>query len=613
MRKHTLIFLLLLTARLSAAREKAESWLQIRSQNFTVVTNANEKTGRRLADQFERMRTVFHLAFPRVAVDNGSPIIVLAVKDEKDFRALEPAAYLAKGQLKLGGLFLRAPDKNYVLLRIDAEGDHPYAVIYHEYTHFLLSKGAEWLPLWLNEGLAQFYENTDIHEKDVALGQPSVENLELLREKKLLPLATLFTVDTNSPYYHEENKGSIFYAESWALTHYLVIKDFQEKKQSIADYGALLTKNVDTVTAATRVFGDLQQLQSALDRYTRQGVFMHLTMPAATAVNDAAFQAEALSPVQADSVRADFLAYNDRVADARPLLDRILQEDPKNVTAHETMGYLEFRAGHIEDARKWFEKAVKLDSQSYIAHYYFAAMSMSAGAGPSDDAEVERSLRAATRLNPSFAPAFNSLATFEGSRHRNLDEAHRMAVTAVQLDPSNVAFRVTAAQLLLEMERGNDALNILRAAAKVAKSPEDKAMVESSLTQTQSYITARERETQATEADAESTTRFVQEETVDPGPPVEDLPRGPHHFVVGRLQEVHCHDPVIEMAVTAKGKTLLLHSGNYYKIVFSALGFQPKAELNPCKDLEGTTAKVEYVDSMAKPGTGYVVEIEMHK
>jgi hypothetical protein len=93
------------------------------------------------------------------------------VKDEKDFRSLEPAAYLAKGQVKLAGLFLHALDKNYVLLRVDAEGEHPYEVVYHEYTHLLLAKSADWMPLWMNEGLAEFYQNTDIREKDVALGQ----------------------------------------------------------------------------------------------------------------------------------------------------------------------------------------------------------------------------------------------------------------------------------------------------------------------------------------------------------------------------------------------------------------------------------------------------------
>ena len=168
-----LLSLPLFAAALASARDKPENWLEVGSQHFTVVTNANEKTGRRIADQFERMRSVFHVAFPHLSIDNGSPVIVLAIKDEKTFRALEPQVYLAKGQIKLGGLFLRAPDKNYVLMRVDAEGEHPYAVIYHEYTHFLLSRSVEWLPLWLNEGLAEFYENTDIHETDVALGQAS--------------------------------------------------------------------------------------------------------------------------------------------------------------------------------------------------------------------------------------------------------------------------------------------------------------------------------------------------------------------------------------------------------------------------------------------------------
>jgi hypothetical protein len=42
----------------------------------------------------------------------------------------------------------------------------------------------------------------------VLLGEPSTENILLLRQEDLLPLASLFNVDCNSPYYHEENKGS---------------------------------------------------------------------------------------------------------------------------------------------------------------------------------------------------------------------------------------------------------------------------------------------------------------------------------------------------------------------------------------------------------------------
>src|SRR5271166_1421303 len=185
MYKRLLPVLIAVLATLSLARDKEKNWIEVRSPHFVVATTSNEKQARRIADQFERMRSLFHVLFPKLQIDPSSPIIVLAVNDEKDFRALEPQEYLAKGSLRLGGLFLRAADKNYVLMRLDAEGEHPYSVIYHEYTHLLLSK-AEWMPLWLNEGLAEFYQNTDIHEKEVALGQPSRESLAVLLTNRLL-------------------------------------------------------------------------------------------------------------------------------------------------------------------------------------------------------------------------------------------------------------------------------------------------------------------------------------------------------------------------------------------------------------------------------------------
>lgn len=617
--KYIALLLPLLTPTLAPAGDKPENWLQVQSRNFTIVTNSNEKPGRRIADQFERMRSVFHAAFPHVAIDNGSPIIVLAIKDEKDFRDLEPRAYLAKGQVKLGGLFLRAPDKNYVLMRVDAEGDHPYSVIYHEYTHLLLSKSAEWLPLWMNEGLAEFYQNTNIHEKEVDLGQPSPENLALLRNNKLLPLSTLLTVDTNSPYYHEENKGSIFYAESWALTHYFYIKDSVEKTHHLADYAGLLEKKTDPITAATQAFGDLKQLQSTLERYIRQASFTYFRAPIATEIDHTTFKATPLAASQADAMRADFLACNERVADARSLLDRVLKVDPKNVSARETLGYLEFRAGHLDQARNWYAQAVKLDFQSYIAHYYFAAISMNNAANPGDNAAVESSLRAAIKLNPSFAPPFERLAAFEGMRRQNLEEAHMMALTAVSLDPANISYRMTTASVLMQMERGRDAVAVLREALRIAKTPQETAMVQNFLAQVENYATARQRQIEqisrmAEQPDARVDTNVSAGEIDLKAKAIEEpVPKGPHHFMVGTLQNVHCNTPSINLTIDAKGKTVALHSGNYYKIGFTALGFTPTGDLNPCKDLEGKSAKVEYIESSATPPTAYVVAIEIHK
>jgi Tfp pilus assembly protein PilF len=607
---------------LASARDKPETWIEVRSQHFVVATNSNEKQGRRIADQFERMRSVFHTAFPKLQMDPDAPIVVLAIKDEKDFRALEPESYLAKGSLKLGGLFLRAPDKNYVLMRLDAEGDHPYSVVYHEYTHLLLSKPAEWMPLWLNEGLAEFYQTTDIHEKEASLGKPSGESVIWLRQNKLLPLATLFAVDDKSSYYHEENKGSIFYAESWALTHMITMSDIQDRTHRLTDYAELLQRKTDPVTAAARAFGDLKVLQSALEHYVGQAAFHFVTLATTTEVEDSAFQVHALTLTQADALRADFLAYNQRTTDARAILDRVLKEDPNSVSAHETMGYLEFRQGHIEEARKWYAQAVQLDSQSYLAHYYFAAMSINGGSAGFDEAQVEKSLRTAIKLNPSFAPAYDSLAILLTTHHGNLDEAHRMGVTAVSLDPGNVGYRINVAHVLLTMGQGQNAIMVLHAAAKLAKTPQEEQTVNNFLMNAEEYVAARERFDARTQVGQAAVDHA---ESTSPGsasgnaadPPVAQSDKfvssGPHHFLVGKLKNVHCDRLQIDLTVDAGAKSRALHAENFYKIQFTTLNFAPSEDLNPCQDLEGRPAKVEYVESADKSATARVLSVELHQ
>jgi tetratricopeptide (TPR) repeat protein len=614
------------------ARDKAENWVEVRSPHFVVVTNASDKQGHRVADQFERMRSVFHAAFPKLNIDPGSPIIVLVIKDEKDFRALEPVAYLAKGSLQLGGLFLRAPDKNYVLMRLDAEGEHPYSVVYHEYTHLLVGKSAEWMPLWMNEGLAEFYQNTEIHEKDASLGEPSTENILLLRQRPLLPLTTLFTVDEKSPYYHEENKGSIFYAESWALIHYLQVKDRHDKTLHLDEYSELLIKKVDPVGAATQAFGDLKKLQAALEAYVRQGSFTYFRMATTTEVDDSAFQAKALTAAQADAVRADFLAYNDRTADARALLDHVLQEDPNNVSAQETLGFMEFHQGHLEEARERYAKAVQSDSQNFLAHYYFAAISMNDPAAAADEAQIESSLRSSIKLNPSFAPSYDRLAAFLGMRRRNLDEARLIALTAVSLDPANIQYRVNVANVLMAMGNTKSSIDVLRAAEKLARTPQESQTVDRLLTNVEAYAAAQERfavpnRLTADEMKAGAHPADVDDDDSDEdgpegaaasGPPPlvhrkEFVPSGPHRFVVGVLKDVHCEPPNLDLNVSSGAKMLALHTENYYKLQFSALGFQPTADLKPCSDLENRPAKVEYVESADKSEAPHLIAIELHK
>jgi hypothetical protein len=616
MYKRLLLSATLFASAFSAARDKAETWYEVRSQHFVVVSNSSDKQARRVAEQFERMRAVFHRLFPHDNIDPSTPIMVLAIRDQKDFRALEPAAYLTKGSLELGGLFLRGPDKNYVLMRLDAEGDHPYSVVYHEYTHLLLSK-IDRLPLWLNEGIAEFYQTTEINDKDVLLGKPSQQDLQLLRQYQLLPLPVLFKVDQTSPYYHEETKGSIFYGESWVLTHYLETKDVLEKTHRVGDYVQLIDHDVDPVTAATQAFGDLKQLQSSVEAYVRQLTFSYFKLPGVTSVDVSTFQSRELPGPQADADRADFLAYNQRTADAKALADHVLHEDPNNVLARETMGFIAAQEHNLEEAHKWYSEAVKLDSQSFLAHYYFAAISMNAGAD-ADESQIENSLRASIKLNPQFAPSYDRLAVLLAQHHKNLDEARLMALTAVQLEPENLGYRINTANVMMQLQRPDDAIRVLQNAMHLAKTPDETRMVEDFLLHASEYSEALARGDavrQIDGQDAKVTTHTIIQEEADTEQISRDqpLPKGAHRTLTGLLTGVTCLRTAMDLQVMAAGKKIPMHSNNYFNVQYSVLGFDLKKDLNPCADLDGRRAKVEYIESEVPNGPAALVAIEIHK
>src|SRR5574337_1256834 len=98
MRSRIVLQLLFLAALPLFAHAKPDSWTEIRTPHFLVLSNSSEKQARHVADQLERMRLVFQKLLPKAPTDTSMPIAVLAVKNKKDFQALEPAANLAKGQ-----------------------------------------------------------------------------------------------------------------------------------------------------------------------------------------------------------------------------------------------------------------------------------------------------------------------------------------------------------------------------------------------------------------------------------------------------------------------------------------------------------------------------------
>jgi tetratricopeptide (TPR) repeat protein len=605
-----ILILLLFTGIARSGAAASGPWLEVRSEHFRVMTDSTEQQGRRVLDQFERMRWIFQTLFPKANLDPSAPIVVLATRDRESFQSLEPEAYLAKGQMDLAGCFLRAPETNYVLLRLDGDQEHPFATVYHEYTHLEFGSMSEWIPLWLNEGLAEFFENTEINDRDVLLGRPNRDDILLLRQSRLIPLQDLFRVDVSSPYYHEEQKGSVFYAEAWALTHYIEVKDRENGTHRLTQYISLLSDHQDPVTAAQQAFGDLGQLEASLAAYIQASTYQQLVL-SSPPLNGRASQQQvrSLSTAEASIIRADLLTNVGRLKEAHALLDSVIKADPDNAGALETMGFLAFREGHPGPARDWYGKAVKLDPQNYLPRYYYALMSLQSGAG---DETAESSLREALHLKPDFAPAYNRLALFYALRHTRLDEARDLSLHAVALDPASFVYRMDASSILMSMQEFRSAETVTQSATRIA-------------TRTNQWQAARSRLAQIKQIEQASADRNMVAEMrtngeggaeivmIDKGPRrAKEVSDSPVHQAEGVISKVTCHYPfVIDFQVIGARESVLVSNSNYLALDLTAVGFTPKGEMDPCKDFEGRHARVEYAETPDKSVDGKVTAIEL--
>ncbi|MBI3484066.1 MAG: DUF1570 domain-containing protein [Acidobacteria bacterium] len=632
-----MLALLLSVAGPTAAADKPEPWVEVRSPHFRVISNAGDKRARRAAGQFERFREVLRNTLVKGRLDSSMPMLIIAVKDEKGLKALLPEYWEKKGSMHPVGVFLRSLGKDFVILRLDVEGENPYHVIYHEYTHSLMALNFETLPIWVSEGLAEFFGNATIGDKEAGTGRASYQQIMMLRQNRLLPLATLLMVDRKSPYYNEADKTSLFYAQSWALTHYMMIGDNGVRQLQLMKYISLVADGIPDLEAARRAFGDLKQLENHLDEYVRQAMY-YLPVKISGVSDEKQYTVRDVSEAEALAARGDFLLHNSRYTEARTMLDEALRLDPNQGLAHESLGFYHFRQGNREEAASHFAAAARLDSANYLAHYYYATLSPDLQDSTGTDS-VEIHLRKAIELNPEFAPAYSALAGHYAMRGNKMEDALQLAIRAAQLEPGVLVHHINTALVLLRMNRAEEAVGIAQRALKAARTEEDRARIQSFLSEAarfQEYQAQKKRYEEETAAyrkqQEEDTARYEQEQKAaeeaarqqeaaapkdsKPGksPAGVARPAPQRSSVEGKVTEVTCGPPAaIYIALTAAGKFVTLHADNYFKIEFYSINWKPPDDFQPCRDLSGLTLKVTYNAVVGKPYIGEVLQVEVKK
>ncbi|MGA2811910.1 MAG: DUF1570 domain-containing protein [Candidatus Acidiferrum sp.] len=453
--------------------------------HFTVYTPASEHEARKIADQFEQIRVLFHAAFPMLRIDPGQPVVILAVKNEKGMKEFLPEQWEQKGHMHAAGLYQQGFDKHYVLLQLDSEGNNPYHTLYHEYTHALMHLNFSNIPVWLDEGIAEYLGNASIGDKESSIGNIDPGNLYVLQQNRLLPLATLLAVDHSSPYYNESNRVSVFYAESWALTHYLVLSPEARQKQLLSHFLAAWNSTHDQIEAARQTFGDLKKFELVLYAYVRSGNFYHGIVKNSGETVDKSSAPRSISPAELEVLRGDFFVHHNRLEAGRPLLDHAAKLEPNLAFAHEALAGFYYRQQDLPAMTREAQEAMRLGDKSFIASYLEAIGLLQTGNVYGNSAESRAALEQAgalleqsAKLNPNFAPTYEALANFYATNPEKQNAAVNTMMQAVKLDPAELHYSVHLTELLLAANRQSDAKIMADRIAATAQTPFEKLMAE---------------------------------------------------------------------------------------------------------------------------------------
>ncbi len=434
-----------------------DTWVSVRSKNFLVIGNGSQKDIRQVAVRLEQFRDAVSRMLTKLNFSSPVPTTVIVFKSENSYRPF-------KINENNAGYFQPGADVNYITLTTDVRGDQdPFTIIFHEFTHLMINNTIGSAPSWFNEGLAEYYSTFSItDDQRVVLGKPIASHVLLLRQNRMLPLRTLFQVDHKSPYYNERDKQSIFYAQSWALMHYLILNKNDQRAAQMSKFLDLLKAKVPIEQAFQQAFQTtFAAMEQDLRIYVGQDRYRvlegHFERKLQT---DTEMETATISEAEAQAYLGDLMLHSNR-AEAESYLQKALALDPNLAMAHASLGMLRFRQGKAQEARASLERAVVANSQNYLIHYYYAYVlgrpaeedaQVGSGYSPETAAKIRSELKKAIALRPDFPESYNLLAFVNLVTNTELDEAIALLQRAMTVSPGRTDFNYMLGQLYMNKD-----------------------------------------------------------------------------------------------------------------------------------------------------------------
>jgi tetratricopeptide (TPR) repeat protein len=288
----------------------------------------------------------------------------------------------------------------------------------------VLENSAPGIPLWLNEGIAEFYSTFAIRGGNAVLGLPIVEHLWWLKSRGMLSIAHLFSVTTSSREYNESERQGTYYAQSWALAHYLLVDP--DRRSRMGRLMRMLAQGIPSAEAFERALEiDLLTAEQELTAHVRGGADRYLRYAPEEALEEQEAEATPLPRKEVLYHLGDLLAHRPplRPGDAERHLRAALALDETYADAYVGLVALRLAEGRAAEATELGEQALVLAPENARALVLLGMSFLDGFVSAIDEEapvpietppallEARQRFRAALELSPEHIDALIGLGT----------------------------------------------------------------------------------------------------------------------------------------------------------------------------------------------------------
>ena len=338
-----------------------QSWMEVRTPNLVLISDADPAFARQLAGELDWFHHFVAFTMRQSIAREALPARFVVFADDDSFRRFTGA------KERIAGFFRPGLIRPTIFVDGSLQPAFAYEVACHEYVHlWLRSIPDRRFPIWYEEGLAMLLSQLRLEGDEIVLGGSSRLGVLPFASPFSVDLRSLLTQGPGSETYHDLESGRSFHSSAWALTQYLVMDE--TRRQRLETYLELWSDGMPAEEAFRIAFGrEVVEAERERTAAFRKGLPLWRVPVSSLRFDKGRVESRLLAPSEAARALGTIAADGDgRLGPfAEPLLQAAAEAAPGDPQIAVWLG-LALASGDAEaraSATAWIEAAVAAEPE----------------------------------------------------------------------------------------------------------------------------------------------------------------------------------------------------------------------------------------------------------